>query len=190
MDYKLIDPPLVFNHIREASLEEAQKLFEWFINNKDKRIHILEEAIQTTPTFENWKADLSVESLEALSEWLKNVIKTRKMTQDEVKKEKDKLKPPYDTLLIPDETTLNVESISIAFDSGTYFGEVLKKAKPNLKWELFQKKGFYESNQPVLIGEGKLVYNPRNVFEAQAFRAIRGVINLVELFKNWQKLLK
>lgn len=183
--YKPIEPPVTFNYIREATKKEGKEFFEWFMSVKDERIRILEKAVQTTPGFENWKADFTPKSLCIFDEWLPKVAELRSRTEEEIATEKKKLLPQFKNLNISTET-LTGRSISLAFDVGIYMGEVFIHNNPELEWAPYLKTEFIYNNQPVIQGFGKPVFAPWSMLQSRTAQAALQVnIGLLKLYEIW-----
>ena len=90
MKYKKINIPNEFagnffsgDYINNFDRETAKQYFRWYMSVKNERIVELERAVQTTKGYENWKADLSIESLDKLQKWFENVVDKRSVTEYE-----------------------------------------------------------------------------------------------------------
>jgi len=150
--------------------EDAKQYLQWFFKIKKERIEILENNIQQLYPY--WKSDYTRASLVELYKWFEQQVAYRLMNEEEkeaVKKQLNTTPLLIDVIPIP-HTTFTVETVSICFDAGLYFGETLIINGQNLKW--FQKltsTNYIDYAQP-LIGrkDSKVPINPRRIAESLA----------------------
>ena len=84
MKYTYFDKPKEFlGSVLEFDKHKAQQYFQWFLFIKDKRIKVLEEAVQSSKGFEEWTANYSVNSLKCLQKWFESVVEKRDTTEVE-----------------------------------------------------------------------------------------------------------
>jgi hypothetical protein len=119
----------------------------------DERINELISAVRATSGIQIWRPDYSSSSLDSLGDWFVGQVETRPRTQEEINKIADALKFP---VLIPiSERTLSERTLSLAIDVAMYFGRVLQKNNPSLKWDQRLRGNiFADYGQPVLVGFG------------------------------------
>jgi hypothetical protein len=153
MAYRLIQPPPPYGPFRERSQDELKDYFRWFFAVMDERINELIPAVRATSGFQIWRPDYSPASLDSLGDWFVGQVETRPRTQEEINKIAEALKFP---VLIPiSERTLSERTLSLTIDVAMYFGRVLQKNNPSLKWDQrLRGKGFADYGQTVLMGFG------------------------------------
>ena len=78
------------------------------------------------------------------------------------------------------------QTISIAYDIGIYFGEILRKKDAGTNWILIPSTKYYDSNQPVLEIENDF-FNPR-IIERNIKKIKVDNDYLVTLYKAWAGL--
>ena len=190
MKYNQIQFPStrVFNNPRGSTPAEGQELLEWLIRNKDERIAVLEKAVKSTLSFEDWKADYKPASLKRLGEWFAGNIKTRPRSEEEIQVEVAKLQEQFKFLgkEIRETEVADSQTISIAYDIGIYFGEILRKKDAGTNWILIPSTKYYDSNQPVLEIENDF-FNPR-IIERNIKKIKVDNDYLVTLYKAWAGL--
>ena len=191
MEYDVIQPPFTLE-FRTMSTEEATNYFNWFMGQIPIRIKVLEQAVQSTAGYEDWQADYTPASLEKLGQWFCEHVETRKRTEDEKEAIYSKAPEWFRSVEIEDWELTN-RTFSLAIDIGMYLSCVLEKNVPGLKWELVRKpKNDVDFQQPVLVGTGKLVFNPVRMLVIYAYSLAdntRGPEGLKELFDTWQSRL-
>ena len=192
MKYELLNPPAIFSTPDIASTEDAQLYFDWLQGVKDDRIKILEEAVKSSPGFSNWIASYRPESLEQLNQWFKKVIKGRHITEEELLKETEALQDNFPNVSV--DTNIRIltqESVSLSFDVGLYFAQLMKKNIPSLKWEIVREQRNIDYNQPVLKGKSKVKFNFRRIMEVQAIKLLQNKeVNLIRLYNFWKKTIE
>ena len=191
MKYEIIQPPFTLR-FRTMSREEANDYFDWFMEQIPLRIKILEEAVQSTVGYEDWRADYTPESLERLGQWFYEHVETRKRTE----REKETIysrAPEWFRGVEIEDWELTDRTFSLAMDIGMYLSRVLQKNLPGLRWEMVTKpKNDADFQQPVLAGTGRLVLNPIWVLVTYAYgvaRHSKGPERLREIYDIWANLL-
>jgi hypothetical protein len=169
MAYQLIQPPPPYGPFRERSQDELKDYFSWFFAVMDERINELMSAVKGTNGFQIWRPDYSPASLDSLGDWFVGEVETRPRTQEEINKIADSMKFPA---LIPiSERTLSERTLSLTIDVAMYFGKVLQKNYPSLRWDQrLRGKSFADYGQPVLVGFGRIPLNPVRIVHTTALR--------------------
>ncbi len=189
-EYRIIAPPFTLE-FRKMSKQELCDYNAWFLAQIPERIVMLEEAVNNTRGFENWKADYTPESLDLLGEWFARQVETRERTEEEIQELQDKA-PPRLRGIEYDRRELTNKTFSLAIDIGMYLSQVFLKTVPSLKWQ-HTTKGVktIDYGQPVLASFGRLVFNPVRMLVALAYGIAKGNrsgVGLRELFEIWKKL--
>lgn len=110
---------------------DAEKSFHYFVDNLDKRIAMLN---WLTTRNDGPKLDFTDESVAALNEWFV-----------------DRAEPNPDQENWPGGLT--AEWYSVVADTKAYLGEILRKRKPHLRWELCTRsKKDVDYQKPVIAG--------------------------------------
>jgi hypothetical protein len=187
MGYAIVEPPFALR-FRERSKSELETYRTWFHRVSPERIAELAKAVQSTRGFEDWKPDLTPESLETLGRWFDGEVKTRKKTSAEVEHARATLAFPID---VPEEE-LNDRTYSLAIDIGMYFGQVVLKNLPGTRWDQpLKNTKFIDYGQPVIMGFGTVPLNPVGVMVTTAFGISRGKASrLRDLYDTWAKMRK
>ncbi|MFB0537485.1 MAG: hypothetical protein ACETWR_21170 [Anaerolineae bacterium] len=191
MRYEIIQPPFTLD-FRTMSRQEAIDYFNWFMEQIPVRIKVLEQAVQSTPGYKDWKADYTPESLERLGRWFYEHVETRKRTKEE-REEIYSQAPAWFRSVEIQDWNLTDRTFSLAMDIGMYLSRVFEKNVPELKWEMVKKpKNDADFQQPVLFGSGKLAFNPVWIVVTYAYSLAdntHGPGRLRELYDIWAKLL-
>lgn len=189
MIYKYFEIPDKFCiDLKQANKKIGAEYFEWFMSIKDKRINILEEAVKSTEGFEFWLADLSIDSLYVLQNWFEIVVEKRPTTEDEKKAEirlfaGSKLEEYFENRGFT-QWTLSEITESICLDVGIYFGEVLVKNNPGLKWgQNITRKNEFHNNYPAVLSSIGPDFYPDSI-RTSALKVIEGIqIDWQEFYK-------
>lgn len=159
-----------------AASNELERFYAGFILNKP---YCLDELIQTvwqTPGYEQWGADFSRESLDALGEWFAARIRNVETVKDAAGGD------------LSDE----VKSLAVAV--GMYYGEVAVRNNPQLGWhQLKGHKKQADFGQPVISDSGKLPTNPVRVAHAFASGLAEGsktAGQIRQTYDYWMQLIK
>lgn len=167
------------------SKKELKEYYNWFMDNISVRLNALQHVVTFTQGFENWQGDFSPESLNTLGEWFALHVEVRKKTQEELDELKSQLTFPID---IPEEE-LTEATFSLAYDIGIYLSQVFLRNHMSLKWEQFLgSKRNVDYGQPILIGFGKVPFNPIRISIVLAYGISRGNRDskgLKELYDIW-----
>ncbi len=191
MEYEVIQPPFTLK-FRIMSKVEANRYFNWFMTQIPIRVAVLEQAVQSATSFESWRADYTLESLEKLGLWFYKNLETRKRSSEE-KEEIYSKAPDWFRNVDVEDWELTNRSFSLAIDIGMYLSQVFAKNIPDLKWVLVKKpKNDINYHQPVLKGTGKLAFNPVQVMVTLAYgfaRRNKSPERLKEIYDIWANLL-
>jgi hypothetical protein len=191
MKYSIIQPPFTLN-FRNMARVEANNYFNWFMDQLPIRIHELESAVQSVPSYENWRADFTLASLEKLGQFFYEHVETRKRTEEEVAAIYKEAPDWFRNVEVEDWELTN-RSFSLAIDIGMYLSQVFEKNLVGLEWTLVKKpKNDINYQQPVLKGAGKLVFNPVHIATTLAYgfaRQNKSPERLREIYGNWANLL-
>lgn len=186
MSYRVLNPPFSLR-FGEMSKKELREYAAWFQKIIPERVEDLARYVTSTPGFESWKPDCSVASLKPLGAWFAGKVETRPRTAEEIQAVLAGSPYPID---VPAED-LTDETFSLAFDIGLYLSQVFLAAHPQLRWEQpLGSKRHIDYGQPVLIGFGKVPFNPVRMVITFAYslaRGSRGGEGLHELFDIWSR---
>lgn len=168
--------------------KELKEFYEWFMLNLPYCIEELIQLVRTSPGFENWWADETPQSLDALGDWLSRKIQKHDLTTEEVFHVKNFYKGDVE---VP-SWELNEKSRSLAVYIGMYYGEVIIKNNPGLRWEQkLGRKSFADFGQPVISGGRAVPINPVRVASSFACGVVSGksaATGLREAYEYWVKL--
>jgi hypothetical protein len=149
--------------------EDLIEFNQWFMENLPYCLDELLQSVWKTPGFEDWNADFSVVSLGVLGEWLSTKIKKRELTNQEIAaSEKNSPNFIYDWVFT-DETKSWIVCV------GTYYGQVIIKNNPSLKWrQELENKNLADYGQPIIVGKGVVPYNPIRVVNVISHGILEG----------------
>ncbi|RKR09278.1 hypothetical protein C8C83_0899 [Flavobacterium sp. 90] len=171
--------------------KEELKLYEiWFKENKDDRINHLIELVKTTPSFEDWNADFTPNSLNELGRWFYQNVETLKLTEEEYFNKRSQI-PNYIEI---EDWDLSIKTRSLIVDIGLYFGEVFIHTHKELVWKQYFSKNKKDMNNGhmVIPKFGKLELNPILVIMGTAWGLARKKYDdkrLYDLYKIWENYL-
>jgi hypothetical protein len=192
--YILISSPFDFSiKFSETTKIQAKMYYEWYINEIQNRVEILNNYVISSKKFTNWRSDYSYDSLGMLGEWFYQNIGTRKRTEQEINQIYDKSPKWFRSIQVP-ENDLSYESISLCVDISMYFGKILADEIPGVHWELYKSNRKIDINyhQPVLVGQGKLVCNPFHLIKTLAYCFMdetKKSNSLIDLYIIWRNIL-
>lgn len=191
MDYQIIHNLPIDFYFTDKSKDQLKLYGEWFKLNKTERLNILFESVRSTRGFENWQADFSPDSLKQIGLWLKQNVKSEKLS-DEAYKAKRKSVPEYIKI---NDWDLTNETYSKLIDVGIYLGETFIKNYKHLKWEQYFSKIKDDSNQGHMVIKGfdKLALNPLRALYIIGLSIVNKKSDkndLYELYKTWESYLK
>jgi hypothetical protein len=159
MAYLINQPPFTLD-FPSMTKKELRAYAMWFHAISDERIIELTKAVRETAGFEEWKPNLKPSSLNRLGEWYAKQVETRARTQEEMEYWTKDMKFPIEV----SNQELTNKTFSLALDIGMYLGKVFMTEFPNLKWDQpLGSKNFVHYGQPVLMGFGKVPFNPVHV---------------------------
>ena len=174
----------------EFTKVEAKEYLQWFLSIRDERASVLE--VNVKKIYPEWRADYKKGSLVNLYEWFAMQVAYRPMTASERKEVEEQIsKTPLFAGVIPiPEATFTDETVSISFDIGIYFGELLIRDIPLLKWtQKLNSTNYVYYAQPILSkSRSKVPVNPRSAIEGIARRILdkdTKEITFEMLYKNW-----
>ena len=148
--------------------------------------------VRASPGFQIWRPDYSPLSLESLGDWYAGQVETRLRTQEEINHIADAQKFP--ALLSISERTLSERTLSLSIDVGMYFGQVMIKNHPTVKWEHYLPgKRFADHGQPVLTGFGRMPLNPVRIAQTTAHAVAAEnprYKTLRQLYDYWVQLIE
>lgn len=189
--YLMITPPFPLT-FREMSKERAREYLRWFQEQIPERISILSRYIRFFPDFKTWEPNLQPSSLDTLGIWFFERVTTRKRSQDETEKIYSNAPDWFRNIEIPDYD-LTAQMFSLSIDIGMYVSQIMMKNNPDLRWELGAKpKNSINYQQPVIVGPGKLVFNPVHIVTTLAYGLVDRTYKaerLRELFELWTKIV-
>lgn len=184
--YQLVSPPFTLD-FRRMKADELSDYAAWFMGQRRHRIAQLESLVDSDPSYADWHATLSIESLAALGSWFPDHVVPRKRSWLERKK----LTMVLGGIAAP-ESDLSIESFSIAFDVGIYFGEALLARHSQLQWEQDRtRKDSADFGQMLVSGGNSGPVNPIRVAINIAYSAVEGAeakSELLEAFQIWDRL--
>lgn len=155
------------------------------MSNVPVRIRILESEVKVSPEWSHWRADYSPESLKTLGRWLAATI---------VMKNEPKVVSDKHGNVLAIENQLSTETRTRCFDAGMYFGEVLVRNNPELKWELSGTKDKRNADYAQVLVKGRhfVPCNPVEMAVAFAITVAKGDRTdayLHEVYGKWVKIL-
>lgn len=189
MTYAIIQPPFTLK-FREMPKKELKTYFVWFHDVLPQRVDQLARAVQQTAGYEAWQADFSPASLELLGSWFAAQVETRPRTQEEIQEIASR---SSFTINISGENLTNY-TFSLAMDVGMYLSLVFMENHSALRWDqLFGSKQNAHYGQPVLMGFGKVPFNPVWMLVTLAYGVVskrRNGGSLRELYDIWARMIK
>ena len=170
MTYQLISPPCALN-FEALSKVDIKRYNEWFLAELPGRIEILASCVKATNGYENWGADFAPTSLTPLGDWFASQVRTRDRSRAELHAINARLTFPINV----SNEELTEETVSKAIDVGMYFGAVLLRNHPSLRWDFkTESKRFADYGQPVIVGFGAAILNPVRVAVTMAYGVAAG----------------
>lgn len=169
--YPLVKIPVfAIKDIYTFSKEEAKEYFKWFKSVKNERLQILESEVQKM--YPEWKADYTRNSLIKLYEWFESRIKYREMNEEEKEEIEKQISntPLFVGIIEIPETTFTDETVSICFDIGVYWGELVIDNFHGTKWiQKNNSSNYIDYAQPLIAAKNsKVPINPRRILESMA----------------------
>ncbi|MEA2552686.1 MAG: hypothetical protein QOJ65_862 [Fimbriimonadaceae bacterium] len=161
---------VLYNHFlakpfQDMSKKEAEDNFKYFVDQIPSRIEILEYTVKKSAGI---RLDGQEATLRRLGSWFAEVSATMRLTQKEIDRDKSQM-PDHLVDFVP-EWDIDEQTISLCFDVGAYFAEMLRRDVPGTQWFLIMKpKNDADYNQPVLLSVGKKIWlNPFGVMTSLA----------------------
>lgn len=188
MDYPLPEIPFILVPFEDMNKKQVEQYFQWFMDEKDKRLQQLELYINKNNT-EKIVLDKRPGSLVSLWEWFEPHIKWEDRTEKEISDEA-KGKPEWMREIIQQSTRkMTMLTMSLASDIATYFGETLIHNNPGIRWGyLLKPPKFIDVKRPVLLGfRNNITLNPIRIVHTCIFRSCekRDKNQLYELYNKW-----
>jgi hypothetical protein len=188
MSYNPSNPPFTLK-LRDMSKTGLDRYYQWFMDELPHRVSELKATVKLSSGFETWEADYTPVSLDTLGDWFASQIETRSRSRREVRSIQNRIGLPVD---ISHEQLTN-RTFSLAMDVGMYFGQVLTKNHPTLRWEQpLNDKKFVDYGQPVLVGFSNAPLNPIRiaVVFAQSIASKKQTgSRLRELYNVWSNMV-
>lgn len=175
---------------RKKDKKELKIYGIWFNEDKEKCLLELEHLVQRTSGYEDWLMDYSKESLLGLGKWLKENVKTQKLSQEEYAVVRATI-PNYIDI---DDWTFTKETRTILLDTGIYFGEVFIHNHKGLKWKQYfsTSKNRDMDHGNMVIPLKKVNLNPISILFVLGYSFInenRDENRLKELYEVWEEYL-
>mgnify|MGYP006966082550 CR=1 FL=1 len=189
MDYFIIDPPLIVP-FSEMTKIQAKKYFNWYKGQIPSRIAQLTKLITSTNGYENWHCDYSPDSLNDLGIWFMNHVEMISKTEQELS-DYDNIPEWLRSIISIETETITNRTYSLCVDIGMYFCQVLIKNIGGVELILSKSKRHDDINfnQPVLVGNKNLEFNPSHIMQILAFgfaKKTKLSNRLRELFDIWK----
>jgi hypothetical protein len=174
----------------EMDKKKLKEFYQWFMLSLPYCIEELMQLIANTPGFESWEADDSPKSLDVLGAWFATKVEKRDFTSEEI----EAIKSKQTKLVEFTSWDLTDETKSLALYVGMYYGEVVLRNNPLVKWEqLLSARKFADYGQPILNGVGVVPINPVRVAHSVAREFItdgkKGGGELRKAYDYWSKLV-
>ncbi len=189
MNYEVIITPFPITDFRSLSRQEINTYFKWYCAQTETAISRLARAVRSTSGFEGWEPDLRRASLIELGRWVEQNIQVRPRSQAEI----DAVKASVPYAVEVREFELVDSTVSLMFDVGIYFAEVLRTQITGLKWTVMTRSlRFVDYGQPLLAGHGKVQLNPMRVMVTFAYSLgdhTETGAALLEIYDVWAKNL-
>lgn len=191
--YQLIQPPFPLK-FKEMSKSHANEYFLWFQEQIPVRIIELSDFVKSFPEYASWEPNQDSLSFNSLGKWFFGQVKVRKRSRAEI----DNIYAGAvnwfrSNFEIPDWDLSDV-TFSLSIDIGMYLGRTLEQNIQNSTWRLGSKpKSSINYQQPVLVGSGKVEFNPVHIVTTLAYgiaNQTKGPERLRELYDIWYSLLK
>ena len=176
--YELLHAPFALD-FEEMSRRQLAQYESWFFATKPNRVAALEELVQGVVP--SWRADGFAESLTLLDSFLDDAIETRPRSAEELSRLVKAFRFGVS------DRDLTDRSISIAVDSGFYFGQVFEQNHSELSWKQEKRKGNVDYGQLVLCGfPSKVCLNPVRIAIVNAYAIAKGKSSrLAALYLSW-----
>lgn len=185
-EYPIITPPFKIGLFENMTKEEAQKHFEWFVNQSPLRCELLRKAMEATSKYGD-KLDYSRDSLIVLWTWAMPYMKATPWS-DEKRLQFYKQAPPWLKTMNISLNDLSAETMGLCVDIGFYFAEIFIRNYPHIKWVIGRKRDKLY-NRPYVYGF-KWPLVPHDVVTGCAWNVIHETKNkriLLDTFQAWEK---
>jgi hypothetical protein len=197
MAYNVIQPPFSLK-FRQMPQDELHGYLKRFLEIIPDRIKELADAVKESSGFEDWEPDFTPDSLRPLGVWFAAQVQIRRKTRHERQEIESHLAFPIQV----EEWQLTDQTLSIAFDIGMYFSQILLQNYSSLRWEHLlnataitdggKTSRFHaDYGQPVLAGFGTVRLNPIRIATTLACglaRKSQSGERLYELYQYWSGL--
>ncbi|HBG69913.1 MAG: hypothetical protein A2W93_14975 [Bacteroidetes bacterium GWF2_43_63] len=186
-EYQLLIVPKQINQDPASMTKKDVKIYyDWFISIKDERLRMFNKAV-----FDTEEVELLVDNLEKVSEFFSGNIAARKLSEEEISLEREKLPNQLKTIHKVPDYELIEPTYSIMFDVGIYFSELLRKEIPGLEWGKSDKlKSDVSYGKPVLKKDGVFVtFFPQNIMHIAAMQMYKKTFKegrMLELYQTWK----
>jgi hypothetical protein len=191
LQYELFDFPRQ-STLKTMDTREAVKYFDRFINQIPSRIIILSTYVSGSSGYESWESTSINQRLLDLGKWFCEHVETVKRSKKEKELIYSNSPSWFRAIEIPD-SELSAKTFSLSSDIGIYLASLLRDYLPNINWVMVTKpKKSIDYHQPVLIGSGKIPFNPIHLVTTYAYGIIdssRDAKGLLELFQIWKEIL-
>lgn len=190
--YQLADFPFKKAYI-DLTKKEAKITFDWFLAEKDNRMRILHDAVESEAHDVAKQMDFSPESLVPVAEWLIHHVHTMDKTPEAIEREKANIRHPFFKMIadrIVTKWTWTPETFSLYFDVGIYLGEVFRKRFKDMEWTYDTVRTVF-MNMPCLTGY-RIPVVPENFVGVVGSSVQRNEINpkaLKNVFDVWSQLI-
>ena len=150
MEYEYMISPIGSYDFDNFTAKEAKEYFEWFMGEREKRVHILSEYIKSEG--EEIEFDYTPESLVPLWTWFLKKIRFEKRSEEEIKEERAN-SPEWMQEHISEDRP-SIETLKYVLDIAVYFGEVfVRNNEEKLYWGYKTKpKRLISVNRPAVFG--------------------------------------
>ncbi|KGW18140.1 hypothetical protein X896_6230 [Burkholderia pseudomallei ABCPW 1] len=176
-------------HFSSMGKAELKEFYESFMSNLPYCIEELMQLVRSTPKFEDWSADYSIESLEDLGVWYAGKVEKRALTPSEIQSIQKEMTRPVEI----QNWVLTDETMALAVRIGMYYGEVALKNNSLLNWQQqMGSKKLADFGQPVIVGPGAVPLNPVRVANSFAHGLLEGTKTgrqLRDAYDYWSSLV-
>ena len=186
MEYDMMTCPFEYDSFKNLRKKEAEKYFNWYVNQIEYRITALKEAVLQDRR--KIALNYSLESLIPLWDWYETKIRLVNKSEDELKKEFAKYPKWLHSEIL--RTKISPETLSYGMDIAVYFAEVvIRESCGRIRWGYFTTpRNRMSVNEPVLLGfKGNMDMNPRLVIVNCTRRSSREANRdrLIDLYHTW-----
>lgn len=189
--YLVVVPPISLP-FHKMSRTQARIFFDWYVKEIPNRIEILTQYVHSTPGFEDWRNDRTPESLISLGVWFVAQIEKQTRNNNFISLGRGNFQYWHQLTSLQNYELTNF-TISICFDIGAYLSQTIIKNN-DFHWILnVTRKSDRDYQQPVIIGKGKLVFNPTELLITYAHgvcQGLKGSNGLKEIYDIWLSILQ